>query len=281
MNQNSLTKLIFLFRFCIALFVLVLFSALIFSFKTITVTEGLFNQLGISQPNADAKIANSFIGGYLDAYGARNAKNIALANRTAVTKDLLEYTRQFVNTEAFKKQYAQLKERNKPTLNKIQTPEEMRKGLIESYQKAVTDMEATVKKADPSMKKLFEDMLVEAKKNLKEAQDPNNEMIKNYESNYAETVKFNQQAYDQQLKDWETRYPSNQLLFIKKRLQEFLTETKDIDYAAELTEKNGKKYFVNRAYENKSSRWKMAFRAGKEVVEPARAFVQQWIAEIK
>jgi hypothetical protein len=45
--------------------------------------------------------------------------------------------------------------------------------------------------------------------------------------------------------------------------------------------KNGKKVFVNRAYESKNNRWKMAFRAGKEVVQPARAFVQQWLGEIK
>jgi len=71
------------------------------------------------------------------------------------------------------------------------------------------------------------------------------------------------------------------LLFIKKRLEEFLNTTKDIDFAAELAEKNGKKIFLNPDYERKDNRWKMAFRAGKEVVEPARDFVQKWTAEIK
>jgi hypothetical protein len=64
-------------------------------------------------------------------------------------------------------------------------------------------------------------------------------------------------------------------------LQQFLDETKDIDFSAELVERNGKKYFANKAYEQKSSRWKMAFRAGREVVEPARVFVKQWLTEIK
>jgi hypothetical protein len=68
---------------------------------------------------------------------------------------------------------------------------------------------------------------------------------------------------------------------VKKRLQEFLNTTNGIDFSAELTEKNGKKVFVNPDYERKDGRWKMAFRAGKEVVEPARNFVQKWIGEIK
>ena len=39
--------------------------------------------------------------------------------------------------------------------------------------------------------------------------------------------------------------------------------------------------FVKPEYEGKSNNWKMAYRAGKEVVLPAREFVKTWIAEIK
>ncbi len=63
--------------------------------------------------------------------------------------------------------------------------------------------------------------------------------------------------------------------------EKFLDEMSNIDFDAALTEKNGKQLFVNPDYERKSNRWKMAFRAGKEVIEPARIFVQQWADEIK
>jgi hypothetical protein len=281
MKQVTLTRLLLLLRYCAAAVLLLTISFFSFSFKARSLAEGLFTQLGISQPNADSKITNSFLGGYLDAYGVKNVKNIAAGNRTAVANNLLQYTKGFVNTELFKKQYAALKESNKPVLNKMQTPDEMQKSLIESSRKSVADMEVTVKKADPSMKKIFEDVLIQSKKALKEAEDPNNKMIASYRKNYESGVKFNQQAYNQQLQNWETEYPANHLLFVKKRLLEFLDETKDIDFSAALTEKNGKKLFTNPAYERKGNRWKMAFRAGKEVVEPARAFVQQWITEIK
>ena len=116
---------------------------------------------------------------------------------------------------------------------------------------------------------------------MKDAEDPNNQYLAAYRKNYPQSVKTFKDSYERSIADWNENYPQNQLLFVKKRLQQFLDETRNIDFAAELTEKNGKKVFVNPDYEHKSSRWKMAFRAGKEVVEPARDFVQKWIEEIR
>lgn len=70
------------------------------------------------------------------------------------------------------------------------------------------------------------------------------------------------------------------MLFLKLRLEQFMKETKDIDFDAALQVKNGKKYFVNSEYERKSNYWKMAFRAGKDVVQTAREFVADWISSI-
>ena len=98
---------------------------------------------------------------------------------------------------------------------------------------------------------------------------------------FPDMVKASQASYAGQLKEWEEQYPANHMLFVKHRLQKFLEETKEIYFNAELTLKGGKKVFVNPKYEGKNRRWKMAYRAGKEVVEPAREFVQLWITEIK
>jgi hypothetical protein len=70
------------------------------------------------------------------------------------------------------------------------------------------------------------------------------------------------------------------MLFVKQQLLRFLNETKEVDFTAALTTKNGKKVFVNTEYERKPRYWKMAFRAGKEVIIPARALAEDWINEI-
>lgn len=251
------------------------------SFTATKFGDDFLKQLGLTKQGADEKISNSILGGYINAYGAKAAKNIALGNRKAVTLDLLSYTKKYVSDPAFVKAYNELREQNKPVEQKLQTPEEMQAAEIESYKKSVTELEKSVKTADASIKKIFETSLEDAKKALKNAQDPNNKYLAAYRKNYPEMVKSFKDSHDRSIADWNLKYPQNQLLFVKKRLQEFLDATKDIDFSAELTEKNGKKVFVKQEYERKDGRWKMAFRAGKEVVEPARDFVQKWIEEIK
>lgn len=263
--------------------VAVIFSAasfFLFSFAIKKINDDLFKQLGISKTDADSKITQSILGGYLNAYGARNVKNIALGNRTALVKDLLNYTKKHVSSPAFIKEYAVLKENNKPVMNKVQTPEELRKDMVDNYKKSLVEMEKALKSADASMKPIFENAVTETKKQLEEAESPNNKMIATYTKNYPNLLKTNQQGYEQQLKDWETRYPANPLHYVKKQLQRFLDETADVDFEAELITKNQKKVFVNPQYERKGNYWKMAYRAGKEVVDPAREFVSAWIAEI-
>ena len=86
--------------------------------------------------------------------------------------------------------------------------------------------------------------------------------------------------HKERVERWEKEFPIDYKEIVRNRLQEFLKLTADIDYNAALKDVNGKKKFVNPNYERKSSQWKMAFRAGKEVTEPARAFVQQWLKEL-
>ena len=256
-------------------------SVALFSFTSKKIAEDFFQQLGISKTSADEKITNSLLGGYLDQYGLKNAKNIATGNRAGVANSLLVYTKQYTGGEAFQKEYRQLRENNKPQAQNVQTPEEMRTGMIEQYKKSLTETEASMKKSDASMKNIFEPIIATLKQQLKDVEDPNNKMIANYKKNYPEMIKSLEASNKQRLAEWEQKYPANQQLFLKARLQQFLEETGNIDFGAQLVEKNGKKYFADPAYEHMGNRWKLAFRAGKEVVEPARVFVQKWIDEIK
>lgn len=233
--------------------------------------------LGINKADANTRISNSMLQGYLDYEGIKNLKNIALGNRTALVKNLLAYTKQQVNSDAFIKEYNAMRERFKPQPKAVQTPEEMQQTLIAQRKKSIADIEESIKKSDASTKKALEPLRGTLQKSLKEAEDSNGKAIVNYRKNYPVMVNNSEASYKREITDWEAKYPSNHLLFVKQRLQQFLDETKDVDFSAALYEKKGIKYFSNAAYERKSSYWKMVFRAGKEVVEPARTFVQDWI----
>src|SRR5690606_19276428 len=159
----------------------------------------------------------------------------------------------------------------------LQTPEEMQQGLIDNTKKSIVDVERKLKTADASMKTVFGKLLESLHIQLQQLEDTNYKSIANYRKGYQNMVKGRDARYQQHIADWEAKYPANHLLFVKQRLMQFMDETKDIDFSAELVDRKGVKYFVNPDYERKSDRWKMAFRAGASVIEPARNFVQDWI----
>lgn len=266
--------------FILALILSILSVSLV-SFKSVQLYGDFLKQLGITKQEANEKISSSFLAGGLDHYGMRNLKNILSNDRAAVVKDIATYAKQYASSAEYLKQYLALKESNKPQPYKLETPEEMRSNLIKKAKEFVHQTEETVKNASPEMKAIFEKTLEAAKQNLKQAEDPNNKHLKSYTQNFPMLEKQMKESYEQQLKAWETKYPTNQLLYIKVRLQEFLDATKNIDFGAQLTEKKGIKYFVNPDYERKDNRWKLAFRAGKGAVESAREFAQQWVNEIR
>lgn len=282
MKNKIYRRMVATLRFCIVAFILVIVSLFLFSFTAGRQLDSFLKQLGLNQEQANSRITNSLLGGSLDHYGIRNLKNILVNDRAAVVTDLANYARQHANSEAFKKEYLLLKERNKPApAKKVETPEEMRASMIKMGKEFVKNSEEAVKKASPEMKKITEQMLVAAKENLKTAEDPNNKMIKAYTKNFESMKQVMQQSYENSIKEWEVQYPSNHLLYIKVKLQSFLDATGDIDFSAQLKEKNGIKYFVNPQYERKDNRWKLAFRAGRGAVEAGRAFAKQWISEIQ
>jgi hypothetical protein len=281
-NTTSFRKPITIYGIGAGFIMVIISATFLFSFRIINLTDDFLKALGLEKTDADKKITNSILGGYLDAYGVTKAKSIAVQNRTFIIKDVLVYTKRYTSTEAFKTEYAALKQSHKPQEPEPpQTPDQMRKMMIEDGKKFVATAEKNLKNGSADMKPIFEEALRSAKQYLKDAENPDNKNIKAYTQNYPAFVKNMEQSNIQRIAAWEEAYPADPLPFIKKRLLQFMEETKDIDFSAVLIEKNGRKLFVNPAYESKGNRWKMAFRAGKEVVEPARLFVQEWIKEIE
>jgi hypothetical protein len=250
------------------------------SFTTNRLSDEFLKQLGIDKSKADQKITSSMLGGYIDLYGASNAMNIAAGNRKAVVVDLLKYVKHYVTTDSYTQEYVRLKESNKPVSTRMQTPEEMKEQTIAAYKEGLTNAEKLLASSDPANKAVYQKLVDDTKAELKKAEDPNNKMYVNYAKNYDQMMKNIEAGEKKALDDWEAQYPADHMQYVKKRLQQFMVETQDIDFNAELVQKNGKKYFVKPEYESKSNRWKMAFRAGSEVVNPAREFVQQWINEL-
>lgn len=273
------------FKTATVLFAASLFAVLFLlsSFRTQKLTDDMWKMLGISKQSGDEKIQNSFMYGYLYYYGVKNAKSLAINDRAAVAKDLLNYTKAFVTGPLFKKQYDDMRKNSKPqepVLKPLRTIEQIQKEEIAKTEKSIKDIEKSMKEM-PQFAKSMEPVLEMQKKNLKDYQDPKN----SYFAAIAQGEKYDQENqlrnHKERMAEWGKNMPENVNDFIAERLQKMLDATKDIDYNAQLVEKYGKKRFVNPKYEGKNQEWKQGFRAGKEVTEPARAFAQQWLNELK
>ncbi|MGN6355814.1 MAG: hypothetical protein ACTHLB_20675 [Parafilimonas sp.] len=262
--------------------ILIAFCYALLSFKTTRFNNDVFAIIGISSTQANEKISNSILNGYMQTWGIKNVKNIAAGNRSAVAMDLLSHTKKYLSSDDFVRLYAAEKENHKPQLPAAPaTPEAYRKELIGQATQTLESAQKYYDNASAEDKASFKSALDDAKKYLEDLQKPDNEFLKYYTDNYATMLEYYSKDSTDKAAKWQESYPDNPMLFIKKRLEEFMAATADIDFNAATIERNGKLYFADQKYEAKNNKWKMAFRAGSDVVQTSRTFVQQWINEIK
>ena len=259
------------------------FSCFLVSFQVKKVNDEVWKLLGMTKDAGNEGINMSFMQGYLYYYNAKAIKNIALGNRPAIAKDLLAYTKQYINSEGFKNQYSKARADAKPgevKLKPVRTKEQIQKEQIAETEKSIKEVETNMNQMTADVKKSLEPVVVNMKKQLEEYKNPNNKMfdILLQGEKYQNERAINDHA--DQIKKWETNYPADMKILVKSRLTKLLELTKDVDFNAELVEKFGKKRFVNPVYERKPREWKQAFRAGKEVSDMTRAFAEVWLKEV-
>lgn len=263
---------------------LVSMSFLFSSYQAKNLVDDVWKMLGLSRQSGIDAVKNSFLNGYLYYYGVKNTKNIATNDRAAIAKDLLNYTKEYISGDEFKKQYDNLRKNAKPqepVLKPLRSIAEIQKEEITKTEKSIKDTEKTLKEVTADMAKAIQPVLDMLRQNLKDYQNPNHQLF----ASIAMGEKYQQENevknYNDHMKKWEKEFPENINLFIADKLQKMLEYTKDIDYNATLVEKYGKKRFVNPAYEGKRYEWKQGFRAGKEVTEQARTFAEKWLVELR
>lgn len=252
------------------------------SFGVRTVYADFWEQLGTNQNRGTSSIKQSFLYGSFYHHSSAKLKNILSGDKAAVAQDLLKYTKEVVNSEAFAQEYEKFRTSAKPTPPEpAKTEAVIRQKFIDDAQKGVDNLEKLLKTmTDPASQKSLKDGLAQTKGMLKDVQDPNSEMIKMAVAGEQNNFKYRNDQYEASLKAWQEEYPAGVKPMIKARLQKLLDITKDVDFSAQLTERDGKKYFVKKEYEAKPADWKKAFRAGKEVTTTVQAFARQWLQEL-
>lgn len=282
MSERKLKLLLFKLRILAVVLPVLLLTLSLLSFTASRHMAGdLWQQLGCSQSQGNEGIKRSFMQGYLYYYSGRNVKNLAAGDRLAVAKDLLAYSKSYINSDAFKTAYAQERKSACPAVPDTSTrsKEEIRKTEIAKLQKSVDDMEGSMKSMNAEMQKALKESVDIIRQSICDYSKPDNEMIEAMYQNELQSKKEDWNRYQKDIAKWREEYPDNPQMLIRKRLQAFIDLSATVDFNAALKESGGKKRFVNPAYEAKSTEWKQIFRAGKEITEMAREFAKKWIKE--
>jgi len=236
--------------------------------------------LGISEGRAKEAVFDSFMANAVSIAG-KPAAFLAMSSeaRVALVNFTLNLARTFVESDDFKRRYADHREANGPD----PLPEEQTADSI--FQKQRAGFEAQV----AEMRKLFDQITPEQRATLEagwtEMRGQLDEMEKGEKRKEIEGLLKDQrdqqlQQRDAAMKEFEKTYPADPRALVAMRLRRFLEVTSDVNYGAQLVDRNKKKVFADPALEAKPAEWKMAFRAGKPATDAARAFAQKWLADL-
>lgn len=221
--------------------------------------DEILAKLGIDKSYADETVFANVAGEGFSLPYAKLLPSIVQGDKVGAAKELCIYIKDYCKSEDFKKAYANKREEAKPT----HEPPRMTAADINGMKESLKELETLLK--NPSIKSMPKEVVDSYTKTA----DGMKVMIADAEDPTPNKTK------------WEKKYPVVADTIIKRQLRKYLSLVASVDFNAELTtNKDGKKIFVNKEYEQKSSQWKACFRAGKEVNDAIKSFVQQWLKEL-
>ncbi|MDQ3281956.1 MAG: hypothetical protein M3Q69_11150 [Acidobacteriota bacterium] len=240
----------------------------------------VLQELGVAKDDAGQRIIRSLALGNVDYYVVRNAmKSAAPSARAALVEQVLIWTKAYVNSPQFAKDYAAARAEAKPEALEQGSVDEELKARREQQKRDEEEQKRALAEMPPEVRKIAEQALKEAAEAAKQIDAQQLGEIERAEVEGRQQEE--QTSYKQALAEWNAQYPADAKSLVRKRLAEFLARTADVDYDAKTANRGGRMRFVNADYEAKDSDWKLAYRAGKETTERARAYAKTWLAELK
>ena len=245
-----------------------------------TTAQDHLANLGISEGRAKEAVFDSFISDAVSLAG-KPAAFIAMppGARVTLVNFVLHLARTFVDSDDFKRRYADHREANGPD----PLPEEQTADAVLAKQRAGFESQVA------EMRKMFDQITPEQRATLEqgwnEMRDQFTAMEQGDRRKQIDGLLTEQRAdqvrqRDEAMKEFDKAFPPDHRSLVAMRLRHFLEATKDVAYDAQLVDKDKKKVFADEAFEAKPTEWKLAFRAGKPATDAARAFAQSWLADL-
>ncbi|HCY75401.1 MAG TPA: hypothetical protein DHV28_05730 [Ignavibacteriales bacterium] len=247
--------------------------------------KSLLQQFKIEEDNAKSNIFYAVSGPSFYIPNVKMLRDMAVGDRISIIESTGKNIKDYVLSKEFTKKYNQLREDRKPTApEEPKYSEQLKNEARESTKNSIAEMEKSRLQAAKDQQAIFDDIIKSLKQQLKDIDDPEKTMYKPEMDEYIKQgYQMQMDDYKNKVAEWEKEYPvDNPKPMIKKWINAFLDKSADINFDAKTTKnKDGKLKFVDQQYEYKDSQWKLYYRAGKESVNAARTFAQNWLTELK
>ena len=238
-------------------------------------------KLGLEPASAKESIMASLASGSVYNDAAIEAfKSLPASARATIVQAGLGWIKAYVETAEFKAAYREFRDGKKPETPAARpSADETLKKQKADFEKQIAETRKSMDALDAATKKTMEASIQQMRAQMESMEkDPQQKELMRQMTEMARAE--DKKRYEEQLKAWEEKFPAEPRALIKKRINDFLTASANVDFSAKLLPRGDKMIFANLEYEQKPSEWKVCFRAGREATEAARAFAKSWLAEL-
>ncbi|MGZ5286875.1 MAG: hypothetical protein ACXWB9_06810, partial [Flavisolibacter sp.] len=221
-----------------AIILIILFSFFTILSRARQQMNDIWKQLGITIPQANMNIKNSFLYGNFQYYGAKYAKDIAAGDRVAAVNQLVAYAKKHFESTEFKSEYKKYRDRALPKAPERLpvSAESLKAQEKERLERNLKTAESNLTNPNPKISNGAPAAIERIKKDLAALEDPNNPVIKKRLDDAEKSYQAGIKRHEEEMKKFNEKYPEDSRMLLKKRLQEMLDLTEEVDYSAELKE---------------------------------------------
>jgi hypothetical protein len=239
-------------------------------------------KLGLDPASAKDSFLDSLASG--DVYNdtaMKVFKTLPALARAEIVRAGLGWIKAYVATAEFKANYQEFRENKKPAAAAVRPAyEEVLKKQKDDFEKQIVETRKNMAGLDAATKESMEKGIREMRAQMEAMEkNPQQKELMRQMTDVARVE--DKKHYEEQLKAWEEKFPTEPRALVKKRINDFLAASAGVDFAAKLLPRGEKMVFANEEYEQKPSEWKVCFRAGREATEAARAFAKAWLPELE
>jgi hypothetical protein len=238
-------------------------------------------KLELEPASAKESILSSLASGSVYNYEAIAVfKSLPVSARATIVRAGLGWIKAYVETAEFKEAYQELRDGNKPETPAARpSADEALKKQKADFEKQIAATRKSMAALDAETRKTMEAGIQQMRAQMEAMEkDPQQKDLMRQMTEMARAE--DKKRYEEQLKAWEEKFPAEPRVLIKKRINDFLAASADVDFSAKLLPRGDKMVFFNDEYEKKTPEWKICFRAGKEATDAARTFAKTWLGEL-